>query len=266
MTSSEKFCLKWNDFQENIATSFHGLRESLDFTDVTLVCEDDTQIEAHRVILSVCSPFFSSVLKKNKHSHPIVYMRGLKSKELVSIVDFIYHGETNIYQEDLDNFLALAEELQLKGLAGSTDVQPKEEKEEYTPLPKTMKKIIIKKESSLNPYEISASIKEKIDDFTEISYEDPAIIPVETSRTIVNVDTNNEDLQTKIATMMQNITDVEGSRWICTVCGKVGKNKRDIGRHVECHIEGVSHPCNLCGKVSRSSNALHFHVSKYHRQ
>ena len=49
----------------------------------------------------------------------MIYMRGLKARDLVAVVDFIYHGDTNIYQDDLDEFLALAEELQLKGLARS---------------------------------------------------------------------------------------------------------------------------------------------------
>ena len=87
--------------------------------DVTLVCEEDQEIEAHKIILTACSPIFSKILKRSKHSHPIIYMRGLKAKELFAVVDFIYHGEANIYQEDLDEFLALAEELQLKGLVGS---------------------------------------------------------------------------------------------------------------------------------------------------
>ena len=46
----------------------------------------------------------------------MIYMRGMKAKDLIAIVDFIYHGEANVYQEDLEGFLALAEELQLKGL------------------------------------------------------------------------------------------------------------------------------------------------------
>ena len=61
MTSTEKFCLKWNDFQVNIATAYKNIRETGYFSDVTLVCEDDQQVEAHRVILSACSPFFLKV-------------------------------------------------------------------------------------------------------------------------------------------------------------------------------------------------------------
>ena len=32
------------------------------------------------------------------------------------MVDFIYNGETNVCSENIDAFLALAEELQIKGL------------------------------------------------------------------------------------------------------------------------------------------------------
>ena len=44
---SEKLCLKWNDFQENVNTAFGDLRGDVELTDVTLACEDDQQIEAH---------------------------------------------------------------------------------------------------------------------------------------------------------------------------------------------------------------------------
>ena len=35
------------------------------------------------------------------------------------MVDFFYHGEANVHQENLGSFLVLAEELQLKGLRGN---------------------------------------------------------------------------------------------------------------------------------------------------
>ena len=43
-------------------------------------------------------------------------MRGVKSDDLLAIIDFVYYGEANICQENLDSFLAVAQELQLKGL------------------------------------------------------------------------------------------------------------------------------------------------------
>ena len=117
--ATEKFCLKWNDFQENLTRSFRELRTDLDFTDVTLVCDGDQEVEAHKFILKSGSPFFSKVLTRHKHAHPIIYMRGIMGKDMEAILDFIYYGEANIYQEDLNDFLALAEDLQLKGLSGT---------------------------------------------------------------------------------------------------------------------------------------------------
>ena len=118
---SEKLCLQWNDFQDNIKSVFGNLRENNDFADVTLACEDGQQVEAHKVILAASSPFFQKLLGRNKHPHPLIYMRGIKFDDLLAIVDFLYRGEANVFQENLDSFLAVAEELQLKGLMGKSD-------------------------------------------------------------------------------------------------------------------------------------------------
>ena len=97
-----------------------SFREDNDFADMTLACEDGQQVEAHKVILAASSPFFRKLLGRNKHPHPLIYMRGMKSDDLLAIVDFLYRGETNVLQENLDSFLVMAEELQLKGLVGKS--------------------------------------------------------------------------------------------------------------------------------------------------
>ena len=110
MGSTEKFCLRWNDFETNISSAFHDLKEEKDFSDVTLVCADQ-QVEAHRVILAASSPFFKKVLRKVQHSHPLIYMKGIKISELEAVLSFVYHGEVNMAEADLNSFLAVAEEL-----------------------------------------------------------------------------------------------------------------------------------------------------------
>ena len=60
--SDQHFCLRWNNFHSNIATSFEQLRDHEDFVDVTLACEGRT-IKAHKVVLSACSPYFRNLLK-----------------------------------------------------------------------------------------------------------------------------------------------------------------------------------------------------------
>jgi len=116
--ASEKFCLRWNDFESNISVAFRELREEKDFFDVTLAC-DDNQVQAHKVILSACSPWFRNVLRKNPHQHPLLYLKGVKYQELISVLNFMYQGEVNVAQEELNSFLAVAEDLRVKGLTQS---------------------------------------------------------------------------------------------------------------------------------------------------
>jgi BTB/POZ domain len=79
--SSEKFCLKWNDFERNISSAFRDIRDEKEFFDITLACEDE-QLSAHRVILSACSPFFKSVLRRNPHQHPLLYLKGVSFRDM----------------------------------------------------------------------------------------------------------------------------------------------------------------------------------------
>ena len=112
---SEKFCLRWNDFEKNISSAFKELRDDKDFFDVTLAC-DDEQIKGHKVILAACSPFFRNILRRNKHEHPLLYMKGVKYTDLQAVLNFMYHGEVNVAQEELNSFLSVAEDLRVKGL------------------------------------------------------------------------------------------------------------------------------------------------------
>ena len=88
-SEAEKFCLKWNDFETNLSRAFSELREEKDFFDVTLVCEDN-QLDAHKVILSACSPFFRNILKKNPHKHPLLYLKDVRREDMQSILTFMY--------------------------------------------------------------------------------------------------------------------------------------------------------------------------------
>ena len=106
---SEKLCLQWNDFKENISSAFGRLRDDKELTDVTLAYEDGEHFEAHKVIMAASSPFFEQILQKSKHPHPLIYLRGYQSKIFAYLLDFLYSGEAKICEEELDIFLAIAE-------------------------------------------------------------------------------------------------------------------------------------------------------------
>ncbi|QQP37428.1 Broad-complex core protein isoform 6 [Caligus rogercresseyi] len=129
--------LKWNDFESNIKLGFSELRQDEDFYDLPARAE---QVKAHKVILSACSPFFRSLIKSVSHAHPLLYLRGIKFSHLEALLSFMYNGEVSVTQEELTEFLSIAEELKIRGLtqegsssSSSGTVVPKEET--LTPTP-----------------------------------------------------------------------------------------------------------------------------------
>ena len=118
---SEKFSLKWNDFQSNVSRTFSLLRSEEEFFDVSLVSDDQKMMSAHKLVLSASSPYFKHILTHNKHSHPLLCLDGVSSGELQFVLDYIYQGEVQIYQEQLDRFLEVAQRLKLEGLTGKEE-------------------------------------------------------------------------------------------------------------------------------------------------
>ena len=258
MTSTEKLCLQWNDFKENITSSFRSLREDGEFTDVTLACEDGQQVEAHKVVLSSSSPFFMELLKKTKHPHPFIYMRGLRSDDLVAIMDFLYCGEANVLQENLDAFLALAEELRLKGLTGGgADAERDPDKDVAQD-----RRVPVKEENSRKFTEpLSKPTFE--DQSSKISFD--TTVAVRNDKINVELQDLDEQIKSMITRSEVSLPAAQGKMASCNVCGKQAPYK-NMQQHIEAnHITGVSHACDICGKVSRSRNALSKHLSNFHR-
>ena len=118
---SEKLSLRWNDFQSKVSRNFSLLRSEEEFFDVSLVSDDQKMMSAHKLVLSASSPYFKHILTHNKHSHPLLCLDGVSSGELQFVLDYIYQGEVQIYQEQLDRFLEVAQRLKLEGLTGNDD-------------------------------------------------------------------------------------------------------------------------------------------------
>ena len=118
MNTNEGFInLTWDSFQANIPQNFQNVRLSHEFSDVTLACEDECLVKAHRIILASGSLFFEKLLSRlGVHPQPLLYLRGVTGRELELVLDFLYHGEARISQGGLQAFLGLAQELGVRGL------------------------------------------------------------------------------------------------------------------------------------------------------
>ena len=256
---SEKLCLQWNDFKENVNSAFGKLRSDKEFTDVTLVCEDGHQMEAHKVILASSSPFFEKILLRSKHSHPLIYLRGFQSKDFASILDFLYFGEANVYQDDLDSFLAIAEEIKLKGLTGQTSSELVEEQEKprrHGPVP-TSKKLV-----TTSPNYKSDGTH---DSNTLIKTSKELAIPINSVADLQALDEQVKSMMEKGQKMVPAGKHKNETPSTCKMCGKEG-HPSHIKDHIESnHLEGISIPCDYCDKNFSTRNSLRQHKNKFHK-
>ncbi|XP_069684878.1 uncharacterized protein [Periplaneta americana] len=118
LASSQQFCVKWNSYSSNLQNVFPRLLTSEHFVDITLACEGQ-MIKCHKVVLSACSTYFEKLLVQNPCQHPIIFMKDMKHWEVQALVDFMYKGEVNVSQDELNSLLVAAEALQIRGLCGS---------------------------------------------------------------------------------------------------------------------------------------------------
>ena len=187
----------------------------------------------------------------------------VKSNDLLAVVDFLYCGEANVYQENLDSFLAIAEELQLKGLMGNAGTDEVTQTAPVKmPVSKKanqihMKEAAISKTSSL----LQTNLKEEI-----LSNGLDQVVSTVALRS--NFSGDLQELDDKCNSMMEKTFKRQANGYPlyrCGVCGKEAINTH-MKNHIEAnHLEGVSVPCNFCEKTFRSRNALTQHKLKNHK-
>ena len=246
---SEKFNLKWNDFQANVSRSFGLFRNESYLHDVTLVSDDFKQIPAHKLVLSTTSEYFRNILQQTKQSQPLICLDGVNSEDLKNILDYVYDGEVKIYQEDLDQFLDVAQRLKIQGLMSNS-----EETDEN----------IIKPQSVINKEEVKITDIETLDNqTTKKNKYQPRRAIANQSQALSDSKFVNEDGETMsreehLERLNNNVTDNEDGSASCNVCGKRfsgtgGNARKNARRHVEIHIEGLVYSCTLCDKTFRYS-------------
>ena len=172
-------------------------------------------------------------MKKTKQ----IYLDGVEAKNLHLILDYIYQGEVQIFQDDLDSFLTVAQKLKIEGLTGG-DGETKEE--------------------------VFQSNTEEIEDSIDPTNQETKVI----SQTVANLSSvidrrrgifYNYKGREAVAALLEQCE----VGWKCKQCGKLASTKGNIELHAEAHVDGLSFDCSKCDESFSTRRKLNNHLPRH---
>ena len=144
MSLGGQLCLQ-NETAGRIGPVLHEIRQAGQLLDVTLVCEDGTAVEAHKLVLSAYSSVFRRMLAQYHHQtqvscrnsssfvcdvelalttfQSLVFLPGVSSQQITRLLDFLYTGETSVDQQQVSTFLRLANQFDIKDLCSEQNIK-----------------------------------------------------------------------------------------------------------------------------------------------
>merc|ERR1712129_462637 len=198
--SMEEYLLSKNNYGSSIQKSFRKIFSDTEFSDVTLVCEEEVSLRAHKIVLAGSSPFFARILGRNPHPSPLVYLKGLQASDLRAVLQFIYLGEARVARDQVPSFLAAAKDLEVEGLT-QEEVDPGVQDRIGTNKEKSKTKKAIRVENSKVDEVLAKAEDSKIDDliskYEKDDAEDMSLIDMDADA--ARILEKEEDIALKIA-------------------------------------------------------------------
>ena len=109
----DTFSIEWKNFGSHLINYSKELLSENNFTDVTLVSGDMKTVKAHRIVLSRASGVLKRLLEINPSAYPLLYLKGISSANITSILEFIYAGQTQVPAERINDFIKASDELEI---------------------------------------------------------------------------------------------------------------------------------------------------------
>ena len=242
---AETNILKWHELSENLQLMLKNLYQDGRYSNINLVSDDQIQFKAHKMVLSACSPVFKKIIDNIPSEQPMIYLRGIQSSELESILQFMYLGEAKVFQERLRGFMRVAKDLEVKDISNGLEMDNEEEK-------------TVDDETHLHFLcnQCNYKSKAKKDLQTHIQSKHEGIkypchhCDYEASR--------QDTLQTHIESQH------EGIRYPCDQCGFQATRRDTLQKHIRSIHEGVKYPCNHCDYKASQRSSLRDHIAGKH--
>lgn len=272
---------------------FQGTSESMlrrawevkDFSDVTLVGEDEILIQAHKIVLSSSSSFFETILKKHSHPNPLIFVKGVSSSLLSSLVAFMYKGQVEVSKEDLDKFLEASTDFKIRGFSTESETFPIMEGISFDSPPSQTGPSLVEENLKSSTEQTRNKLPEENDSKSdlvanreqrELAMVENKDLPIFQSmwkkseyHTPKNPKPNNlscnmcdykvhrNDL---LKLHMNSKHNLEKFHCSVQACGKVYSSKVNLKAHMK-----VNHNCEVCGLTVPSRTDLQLHNQRSHK-
>ena len=288
------FSLNWKNFQDHLQDTVKGLKTDDEFSDVTLVCDNLRKIEAHKILLSACSPVFKNILQGSMKQTMVIFLRGIDYEDLESLIHFIYTGEVTINKERLNDFLQSAKDLEIKDL-GVENIDSEELKEDYVErnkepyneikkpsgvkcvkcdeyfvngkkMQKHFRQVHEEKKFACNFCDYKGLHVGHLKSHIEIKHGGRKIGIATPSQPSLSIDTKIKDPSEElIKKTLHELPEYPLPLFYpCDECDKRFSDKTALNRHAQVDHEGLLYRCDHCDHTSKRMDHLKHHVLTQH--
>ena len=232
------------------------------------------KLRDNKIVISACSPVFKKIIDSNPSQHPLIYLRGVQSYEVESILQFMYLGEGRFYHERMGEFIKVAKDLEVKGISNGVEMGSGEEDNldedcyrsehegvkypchqcdyQATEKGSLQSHIIVKHRETVLKCDDGMGDGEK-EVLDKIDSDD------QTKETLINEDHQSEELIEETTTEKKLPV---GTSTQCPECGLNFSRRSTMFRHVR--RKHVMHPCDKCDYEAKDKSCLKKHIKSQH--
>ena len=246
----EKYSLSSDTYLDALTEMQKELYTYLDYADVSIITEDRKELKAHKHILSFCSPVFKDILSITKEQCPIIYLRGIQQSEMESILQFMYLGEASFLQDRMNEFLSVANNLQITEFHKNIEVDDNSQSQDSSE----------PEERSTENVPTNAN--------SEVS-QDP--VPTFEGQSLVKPRNEKgrsgtcQPCEKYYADIKQHIQiKHSGTKYECQHCQLKCSTPAGLRIHIESKHEGAIFPCDQCDYTASSKVGVKHHRDSMH--
>ena len=283
--TANKITLSWNEFDASASTTIQQLWLDQEFTDVTLVTEDERQFKAHKIVLISSSLFFKSLFRGFPHPSPLLFLAGVNSEQLQLLLEFMYLGRCQLVEDDLKLFCASGAKLKIAGLLEDNLANKLHDDKNGAECESSLKNMLIEEEIDNNRLVESGAgnetkdfdKEEELSNLPPDKSQNPHIAERERKG---DVDTNlksesktkigfcklhQETFETTSSLIEHRKTFHADTRYFCDLCDRSYSQEYNLGLHKESKHEGKRYNCNDCNFQSTRKSVLDAHKRFHHK-